>query len=136
MARRFADHVIEELVGDLWAGRTWGDWLAPGYHLAPEGMAPIGSIMTVTLLQHTAAVLAELGEPDAETYLAAAERTGRAYHAKYFDPAARVYAVPGVGYRQSLNNLPLAFDVVPEALIGMVQAGLINLHRAKDRGGT
>ncbi len=76
MIRRFADQVIGQLDADLWTGRTWGDWLAPGYSVGPEGMAPIGSIMTVTLLQHTAAILAELGDAaGAEQYAAAALRT-------------------------------------------------------------
>jgi alpha-L-rhamnosidase len=125
MIRRFADDVDRKLEGGLWRHRTWGDWLSPGNMVGPEGMAPIGTIMAVTVLQHTAAVLRELGEPGAETYDGAAERTATAYHDAYFDPELGVYAVPGVPYRQVLNILPLAFSVVPEQQVGSVRAGLI-----------
>ena len=57
MIRRFADDVLTRLGDGLWHGRTWGDWLAPGYMVPPEGMAPIGTIMSVSLLQRVAAVL-------------------------------------------------------------------------------
>jgi alpha-L-rhamnosidase len=125
MARRFADDVVGRLDFGLWRGRTWGDWLAPGYMVPPEGMAPIGTIMTVTLLQHTAAILRELGDPGAESYAAAAERVGEAYHNAYFDASAGVYAVPGVSYRQALNILPLAFGIVPDSHVASVRAGLV-----------
>jgi alpha-L-rhamnosidase len=39
---RWAARLHEELAasGWLWTGYSWGDWLAPGYHLAPEGPTP------------------------------------------------------------------------------------------------
>lgn len=125
MIRRFADHLLNELEDGLWRGRTWGDWLAPGYAVGPEGMAPVGTIMVVTALQHTTAILRELGDAEAERYARAAERVAEAYHEAYFDPSSRAYAVPGVAYRQVLNILPLAFGVVPEPLVPSVRASLI-----------
>lgn len=121
----FADRVVDRLNSGLWPGRTWGDWLAPGHMVGPEGMAPIGTIMAVSVLQHTAAVLRELGSGSAGDYAAAAARTAQAYHAAYFNPAAGCYAVPEVGYRQVLNILPLAFGVVPEQFVPSVRASLI-----------
>ena len=124
-ARRFADQVVRQLDGGLWPGRSWGDWLAPGQAVGPEGMAPIGTIMSVTLLQHTAAILRELGDEDADTYAAAAAETAEVYHRSYFDTVAGAYAVPGTGYRQALNILPLAFGVVPESHVASVRASLV-----------
>ena len=126
MIRRWADRILSQLDDGLWLRRTWGDWLAPGHGVGPEGMAPIGTIMTVTSLQHTAAVLRELGNPDAAHYADAASRTAEAYHAAYFQPEEGVYAVRGVGYRQVLNILPLAFGVVPQPHVASVRAGLIS----------
>ena len=121
---KFADQIIRALDGGLWHGRTWGDWLSPGHRLGPEGMAPIGTIMAVTILQHTSAVLRELDDPAAEKYAAAATGAAANYHAAYFDAASGSYAVPGVGYRQALNILPLAFDLVPAVDVASVRAGL------------
>jgi len=123
--RKFADQIIRTLDGGLWPGRSWGDWLPPGHHLGPEGMTSIGTIMAVTTLQHTSTVLKELADPVAEKYAAAASSAAASYHAEYFDAASGSYAVPGVGYRQALNILPLAFDVVPAAHVASVRAGLI-----------
>jgi alpha-L-rhamnosidase len=125
MARRFADQILDRLDGGLWPGRTWGDWLSPGHMVAPERMAPTGTIMSASILQHTAAMLRELGDGAADEYAAAADQVGAAYHDAYFDSASGVYAVPGVGYRQVLNILPLAFQTVPAEQIDAVRAGLI-----------
>lgn len=125
MIRKFADNIATSLGGGLWEGRSWGDWLPPGHRLAPEGMAPVGTIMAVTIFQHTAAVLRELGHPDAAKYAHAAERTAARYHEAYFDEATGVYAVPDVGYRQVLNILPLAFGVVPSEHVASVRGGLV-----------
>ena len=125
MIRKFADNIASSLGSGLWEGRSWGDWLPPGHRLAPEGMAPVGTIMAVTIFHHTAAVLRELGHPDAAKYAHAAERTAARYHEAYFDEATSVYSVPGVGYRQVLNILPLAFGVVPSGQIASVRDGLV-----------
>ncbi len=126
MIRRFADQIVRRLDGGLWPGRTWGDWLSPGYMVAPERMEPIGTIMSVQLLQHTAAVLRELGDPAAADYDREAAQVGARYHAAHFDAASGVYAVDGIGYRQALNILPLAFGVVPDAHAASVRAALID----------
>ena len=125
MIRRLADQIAGALDDGLWRPRTWGDWLAPGYALGPEGMAPIGTVMSAAVLKQTAAVLSELGDPDARRYLEQAESVGAAYHREFFDPDAGVYAVPGTGYRQALNVLPLAFGTVPAAAVESVRGGLI-----------
>lgn len=134
LVRGFADHLVAQLDGGPWRGRTWGDWLAPGYMVGPEGMAPIGTVMAVTALQHAAAILRELGADDADRYAEAAAHTGEVYHATWFDPGAGVYAVPGVGYRQALNILPLAFGVVPDAEVASVRAGLVADLEQRTRG--
>ncbi|MDR0593275.1 MAG: family 78 glycoside hydrolase catalytic domain, partial [Bifidobacteriaceae bacterium] len=125
MARRFADGIVRSLGGGLWRAHTWGDWLSPGHAEGPEGMAPIGTIMAVAALRGAAAVLRGAGQAGAARFDAAAADAARAYHDAYFDPAAGVYAAPGVGYRQGMNILPLAFGAVPAEHVGSVRAGLV-----------
>lgn len=125
MVRRYADGLLGRLKDGLWPDRTWGDWLAPGHGVAPEGRVSIGTIMSGTALQHVAAILDAIGRPDSGVYLDAARATADAYHREFFDPLAGHYRVPGVGYRQSLNVLPLAFDVVPVEHVETVRASLI-----------
>jgi alpha-L-rhamnosidase len=125
MVRRFADDVLSKLDHGIWRRRTWGDWLSPGNHVGPEGMAPVGTIMAVTVLRHAAAILAEIGDGASSGYAEAAERAGCAYHEAWFNDERGVYAVDGVGYRQVLNILPLAFDAVPDEHVASVRAGLI-----------
>ncbi|GAA1944800.1 family 78 glycoside hydrolase catalytic domain [Microbacterium deminutum] len=134
MIRRYADHLIDRSGGGIWSHRTWSDWLAPQFTIPPEGMAPTGTAMAVTVLQHTAAVLDELGNQDAHEYRAAAETISAAYHDAYFDAHAGCYGVPGVGYRQTMNLLPLAFDMVPRAAVGTVQDSLIADIEGRSRG--
>jgi len=125
MIVRFAEQMLGTLDGGLWPERTWGDWLSPGHMVGPEGMRPVASIMVVTVLQHTAAVLRELGDERAERFQEEAARVGAAYHEAYFDRAAGLYAAPGVAYRQVLNILPLAFGTVPQEHIEDVRDSLV-----------
>lgn len=114
--RAYADHAlaIAEGAGWLWPLHSWTDWLAPGHAFAPEGAAPTGTMMVKHLADRMALNSAELGEePARSTYEAASRALARAYHAAYFDTGSGCYAVPGVGYRQTLNILPLAFGAVP-----------------------
>lgn len=114
MIRRFAENILSMLRNDLWRHRTWGDWLAPGYRIPPEGMAPIGTIMCVTILKHASWIFQKLGQTDAALkYRDEADAVAARYHDAYFDEASGSYAVTRTGYRQSLNVLPLAFDAVP-----------------------
>lgn len=126
MIRRFADDIMGRLREGIWRERSWSDWLAPGYGIPPEGMAPVATAMAVSVFQHTSSVLRELGEFEtAALYHTAAQRSAAAYHETYFDRAAGHYAVPDVGYRQSLNILPLAFNMVPDEHTQSVQKSLI-----------
>lgn len=122
----FADNLIDRGGTGLWPDRSWGDWVAPGFGVGPEGMVPLGTILAVATLQTTAAVLNVLGEPSAEHYSSIASDIAASYHEAYFDSELGHYAVPGVGYRQVLNILPLAFDTVPLNHVGTVRASLID----------
>jgi alpha-L-rhamnosidase len=126
MATRLADQLIARAGGRLWPDRSWGDWLSPGHGVGPEGMAPIGTAMLVTILQHTARTLRVLGRSDAAYYEEEAARTADAYHLAYFDDTREHYAVKGVGYRQVLNILPLSFGIVPSGHVDAVRASLID----------
>ena len=134
MIRRFADNLIARSPDGIWRHRSWGDWLAPGHHIGPEGMAPIGTLMSVQVLRQTAAVLRELEDSSAETYADAAGDRANAYHHSYYDAEAGHYAVPGVGYRQVLNVLPLAFSAVPTENLLTVRASLINDIEIRTQG--
>lgn len=125
MVRRFADGLQSRLKHGLWCDRSWGDWLAPGHGVAPEGMVSIGTIMSVTALQHVGGILDAIGSQDSDEYLDAARATADAYHREFFDQGVGHYRVEGVGYRQSLNVLPLAFDAVPLEHVETVRASLI-----------
>ncbi|MFD5002886.1 family 78 glycoside hydrolase catalytic domain [Streptomyces mutabilis] len=126
MGRRLADALLRQTSDGLWRGRTWGDWLPPGHMAAPEGMTPIGTVMLVSALRHTADIFGELGdEPGAAYYTEAAADTARAYHRAYFDSGAGHYGIEGLPYRQSLNVLPLAFGVVPDEAVGTVRSSLV-----------
>lgn len=126
MMRRFAEHLVSRMPAGVWEDRSWGDWLAPGgYGVGPEGSAPIGTLMAVTVLQHVAAVIRAVGAHDADRYADEASRIGAVYHDRWFDPATGSYAVAGIGYRQVLNILPLAFGIVPAAHVDSVRAGLV-----------
>jgi alpha-L-rhamnosidase len=134
MIRRYADHLIDRSGAGLWSHRSWSDWLAPHFEIPPEGPAPTATAMMVTTLQHTAAVLDELGHQDAADYRAAAKTISVAYHDAYFDPDAGCYGTPGVGYRQVMNLLPLAFDMVPPSAAGAVQDSLIADIEGRSQG--
>src|SRR6185369_2832893 len=98
MARRLSDHLVTVADGGTWAGRSWGDWLAPGYHIPPEGGEPIATAMMVSVLQHTAAILRALGKSEAcLEYEHAAKGAAETYHRNYFDPTSGSYGIPGVG---------------------------------------
>ncbi|MCL2516842.1 MAG: hypothetical protein FWF16_12930, partial [Microbacteriaceae bacterium] len=125
MIRRFADHLLARSGTGLWPDRSWGDWLAPGYAVGPEGMAPIGTAMEVAVLRQTAEILREIGDAETSRYDHAANAIAEAYHEAYFDTDLGCYRVTGVAYRQSLNILPLAFGMVPPQDVAAVRASLI-----------
>jgi alpha-L-rhamnosidase len=125
MVRRYLDAVLAVSDGRTWPLRSWGDWLPPGHKFAPEGPAPTATMMMCSVLQYGARLLAELGDlRDAEAHMAAAGRIGDAYHNRYFDPSSQTYRVPGLGYRQTMNALPLAFGTVPGEHRDRVARGL------------
>lgn len=125
MVLGLADSIIDRLEDGLWTRRTWGDWLSPGHHVGPEGMRPIGTIMAAASLRQTATLLRELGDSREAEYAAAADQVARRYHQEYFDAGEGGYRVPGAGYRQVLDILPLAFGFVPLENVDSVRHGLI-----------
>jgi alpha-L-rhamnosidase len=65
-------------------------------------------------------------EADAPRFDALADRVLAAFNAAYLDAEAGEYRTPSqVGYRQTSNLLPLALDMVPEALRDGVFANLV-----------
>ncbi|NQX10325.1 family 78 glycoside hydrolase catalytic domain [Microbacteriaceae bacterium VKM Ac-2855] len=126
MVERFADSLIAIAGYGIWPIRSWGDWLAPGHSIPPEGTAPTATLMMVTVLQHAARTMALVERADAaRRFAAAAARTAKTYHETYFDSSTGHYAVPGVSYRQTMNALPLVFGIVPEEHRSTVSRSLV-----------
>lgn len=125
MVESYANALIRIAKGGVWPIRSWGDWLAPGFEIPPEGTAPTATLMMISVLQHAARIMTVLRSADsAHRFTDAARRTADAYHVAYFDRETGSYAAPGAGYRQTMNALPLLFDVVPEPLRVRVGKGL------------
>lgn len=78
------------------------------------------------MLKHTEAVLRALGDTRSDHYSGAALCISAAYHDAYFDEDAGFYSVAGAGYRQVLNVLPLAFEMVPAQHVSSVRASLVD----------
>ena len=115
---RYLDRALE-IAADadwIWPLHSWGDWVAPGKWPTPEGPAPV-STMSVLQLADRLSTMAALVEETAmaATYLDARRNLAAAYHRAYFDREAGLYAVDGVGYRQTMNAMPLALLAVPES---------------------
>ncbi|WP_162239121.1 family 78 glycoside hydrolase catalytic domain [Microbacterium sp. Leaf159] len=125
MVEGYADSLIAIAGEGIWPIRSWGDWLSPGHQIPPEGTAPTATLMMIAVLQHAASIMDLVDRPDAATrFSGAAQRTASNYHSVYFDARVGHYAVPGVGYRQTLNVLPLVLGIVPDEHRGSVAAGL------------
>ncbi|MGY0390600.1 family 78 glycoside hydrolase catalytic domain [Nocardioides sp. WG-D5] len=132
---RYCDALLSISRGRLWPIRSWGDWLAPGFELAPEGAAPAATMMMTSVLQHAARIMSVIGQPHVARDLSvAAEESARAYHVAYFDEKAGTYRVPGVSYRQSMSILPLAFGTVPPELRPSVASSLIEDIEGRTKG--
>jgi alpha-L-rhamnosidase len=113
--------------GWLWPGYSWGDWLAPGYHLAPEGPIPGATAAAVLGTKALIDLCTQVGrKEDAERLGGIATQISAAYHEHLFDAASGTYRSDVAGYRQALNILPLAFGMVPEAHVDTVVAGLVD----------
>lgn len=114
--KAYADHVLEltQESDGIWRHPSWGDWLSPGHHFAPEGSAPAATMMVKHLSDRMAQISDVLGmDDDRERYLLAAQRIADAYHREYFDSRSGRYVHHACGYRQTMNVLPLAFGAVP-----------------------
>lgn len=125
---RYVDYALgrAEAEGWIWRAHGWGDWLAPGHQFPPEGAAPTSTMMLHRTAQRAADACDALGRADeAAAYREAASRLAAAYHREYFDDVSGSYRVAGVGYRQSLNILPLAFGAVPDEHRAAVFASLV-----------
>lgn len=119
---------LDAIAGDgLWPLRSWGDWLAPGgFGIPPEGAAPTATMMMVAVLDHAARIMSVLDRPDrAALYRERAARTASSYHDAYFDVDAGCYRAPTVGYRQTMNVLPLVLGTVPENHRASVATSLV-----------
>lgn len=112
--------------GWLWPGYSWGDWLAPGYHLAPEGPIPGATAAAVLGTRALVELCQRVGrDGEAERLEGIATQISAAYHEHLFDAASGTYRSETAGFRQALNVLPLAFGMVPPAHVDSVVAGLV-----------
>ncbi|MER6989031.1 family 78 glycoside hydrolase catalytic domain [Saccharopolyspora hirsuta] len=121
--RTYTDRLLDLAPDGLWPHHSWGDWLSPGHHFAPEGPVPTATMMLRHVVSRCADILEVLGETSgAERYRAASDVVATAYHQRFFDNGS--YRAPGVGYRQAMNVLPLAFGAVPAEHVTAVAEGL------------
>ena len=128
--------------GNLYDGFSFGDHGPVGAE--KSGTMDIGNIEGPDItrnahLYHEARTLAQIArlmdrKADAIRYDAMADRILPAFNARYFDPKANTYQTPKhVGYRQTSNLLPLAFDMVPEGHREAVFANLVADVEARGR---
>ncbi|MET7335360.1 family 78 glycoside hydrolase catalytic domain [Nonomuraea sp. NPDC005650] len=124
---KYVDRMLD-LSGDgVWPLHSWGDWLSPGHQFAPEGPAPTATMMLHHVITRAAAICRELGiEAKASRYEQAAQTIASAYHETFFDRRTGTYRCPNVGYRQTMNVLPLAFGTVPAEHAAKVAQGLFD----------
>lgn len=133
--RRYTDRLLELADDGLWKMHSWGDWLSPGYSFAPETGIPAATMMLYQVTRITARICAVLDDAAAaRAYSDRAAIIAKAYHRAYFDEGLHAYRVPGLGYRQAMNVLPLAFDVTPREERGRVAASLIQDIEHRTRG--
>lgn len=112
--RRYTDRMLHLAASGLWTMHSWGDWLSPGHTFAPETGTPTATMMLHQVTRITARMCEALGDHGAaRRYLVSAASVAEAYHREYFDEDAQHYRVPGLGYRQTMNVLPLAFGIPP-----------------------
>lgn len=110
----------------IWPLHSWGDWVVPGEGPAPEGPAPTATMAVFELAERLADMNALVGSAErSRTYREAANNLARAYHERYFDPGAGVYGSAGVGYRQTMNAMPLSLGAVPDEHLTTVVQGLV-----------
>jgi alpha-L-rhamnosidase len=124
----YVDHALEiaRVSGWIWPRHSWGDWLSPGHMFAPEGAAPTATMMLGRVAGRAADICRALGRTDqAERYADAAQQIAGAYHRAFFDQDSGTYRHDEVGYRQTMNVLPLAFGAVPDEDVDRVVAGLV-----------
>jgi alpha-L-rhamnosidase len=123
---RYTDRLLEISGNGLWPLHSWGDWLAPGFELAPEGAVPTATMMLHHVASRTGLICRELGFNDlADHYTQAANNIADAYHREFFDHQSGHYGASGTSYRQTMNVLPLAFGAVPEQHVRSVANSLM-----------
>lgn len=115
MVIRYADAMYALAEEGIWRHPSYGDWLAPGHERAPEGSAPTATMMLMKVLSTAADISTALGEHGiAARFSEQSSQVGTAYHQSFFNENLGFYGNSAVGYRQTMNVLPLAFDAVPQ----------------------
>ncbi|RSM46960.1 hydrolase [Amycolatopsis balhimycina DSM 5908] len=114
--------------GNIYAGFSYGDWLAPGAAYPPEGTRLAGT----AYLHQTATTMARIAralghDNDAEHFETLAATIANALNATFFDKASGAYYDDrSAGYRQTSNLLPLSLGIVPAADRPAVVAHLVD----------
>lgn len=138
--RKYVDWVVEQ-TSDQLPQDIFGDWYPPrtadepSDPSAPEGGTLVALAYIIRNLRD-ATVLADLlgRTQQAEAWRAETDRQIRRFNAAFLDIEASVYRTEqDVGYRQTNNAIPLAFDLVPDAHVDAVAANLAADVEARDR---
>lgn len=131
----YTDRLLELSEDGLWRQHSWGDWLSPGHRFAPEGPVPTATMMLHRVTSRTADICRALGlTAQHDRYREAAQIVATAYDRRFFDAPSGTYRAPGVGYRQAMNVLPLAFGAVPPDHAEQVVAGLVTDIEQRTKG--
>jgi alpha-L-rhamnosidase len=111
----------------LWPLFSHGDWLAPGYSLAPEGPKLAGTAYAYLAARRMTQIAETLGQAgDAERYAEFARDVSQAFDKTFLDRDNAIYKTDiETEYRQASNVLPLAFGLVPDDFVEPVVANLV-----------
>ena len=112
-----------------------GDWIPPGY---PDTCGPEGNTLTapcflIKSLRGLARMAQALGRPEeAKEALACAEQMKDTLNRTLFQYDQGCYKTPSTEYRQVVDIIPLAFDILPDAYREQAFARLVEDIIARD----
>ena len=121
--------------GYIYMGFSFGDWVAPGFELPPEGTRLVGTAYIYKTATTLAKIARALGrESEAEHFDTLAATIAAAFNTTFLDKLAEAYYDnKSAGYRQTSNLVPLSLGIVPDADRQAVLANLVADIEARGR---
>ncbi|HEY3331000.1 MAG TPA: family 78 glycoside hydrolase catalytic domain [Capsulimonadaceae bacterium] len=112
--RRYADHLLAQLSDDL-IPATYSTHPAEWLSIGRQNKQLADNAMTCDLLRKFATALNGVGEPDADQYVAAADRIAAAFHKRWYDSNCAAYDA-GESFAQASQVYALRFGMTPAEL--------------------